>query len=55
MASNVDWDEILKDRYATFKIEENDYVDSLKICNSSDVAAEKIYEVIREAMIFLTI
>ena len=48
MASNVqNWDEILKDRYATFKIEENAFVDSLQICNSTEVAALKIYETIR--------
>ena len=40
MASNVDWAEILKDKYSTFKIEEKAFVESLKICNSNEVAAE---------------
>ena len=48
MASNIDWQLIMKDRFATFKVEETAFLDSLKICNSTDVATEKIYEAVKE-------
>ena len=48
MASNVDWSEILKDKYSTFKIEEKAFVESLKICNSNEIAAEQIYQAIKD-------
>ena len=47
MAENVDWPSIMKDRFATFKIEETAFCDSLKICNSTEVAIAKIYEAIK--------
>ena len=47
MASNIDWQLIMKDRFATFKVEEIAFLESLKICNSTDVATEKIYEAIK--------
>ena len=48
MASNVDWPSIMKDRFATFKVEENAFLESLKICNSTEVAIAKIYEGIKD-------
>ena len=48
MASNIDWALVLRDRFATFKVEENAFVESLKICNSTEVAIERIYEAIKE-------
>ena len=42
------WQEILKDRFPTFKVEENAFMNSLKVCNSTDVSAEKIYESIKD-------
>ena len=48
MASNVDWESILRERYAMFKIEENAFLESLKICNSTEVSAEKIYLTIKD-------
>ena len=48
MASNLDWDVIMRDRYATFKVEENAFIESLSICNSTEVAAERIYETIKD-------
>ena len=47
MADNVNWEKILRDRYSTFKAEEKAYVDSLEICNSTDISIEKIYETIK--------
>ena len=47
MACNIDWEEILKDRFVTFKVEETAFIESLQICNSSEIAAEKIYETIK--------
>ena len=47
MASNVDWEEILRDRYATFKVEEQAFLDSLKICNSTEISTERIYDAIK--------
>ena len=49
MASRFDWDEILRDRYATFKLEEEGFIESLKVCNSTEVSAQKIYYTIRDA------
>ena len=49
MANSIDWDKILRDRYATFKLEEQGFIESLEICNSTEVSAEKIYYTIREA------
>ena len=49
MASkHVDWESILRERYATFKVEENAFLESLKICNSTEVSAEKIYLTIKD-------
>ena len=48
MASYVDWVEILKDRFATFKVEDTAFYESLKICNSTEVAIAKIYESIKD-------
>ena len=48
MASNIDWDVIMRDRFTTFKLEENTFVESLKICNSNEVAAERIYDAIKD-------
>ena len=42
------WSELLKDRYPTYKIEEAAFINSLKVCNSADVSAEKIYECIKD-------
>ena len=38
----------MKDRFATFKVEETAFLDSLKICNSTEVAIAKIYEAIKD-------
>ena len=47
MASNIDWEDVLKDRFPTFKVEELAFIESLKIANSTEVAAERIYEAIK--------
>ena len=49
MASPIDWEDVMRERYATFKLEEEGFLASLEICNSTDVSAEKIYYTIREA------
>ena len=38
----------MKERFPTFKVEEWAFVNSLKVCNSTDVSAEKIYDVIKD-------
>ena len=48
MASLIDWDEVMRERYATFKLEEQGFIESLEICNSTEISAEKIYYTIRE-------
>ena len=48
MASNLNWELILKDRHPTFKVEEQAFIESLKIANSNEVAAEKIYQGIKD-------
>ena len=47
MASNFDWEIILNDRFPTYKVEEQAFVESLKIANSNEVAAERIYHAIK--------
>ena len=49
MAEAIDWEEILKDRYAIFKLEEQGFKESIDICNSTDVSAEKIYYTIMDS------
>ena len=49
MANNIDWLEVMRDRYPTFKLEEQGFKESLEICNSTEVAAVKIYYTIRDA------
>ena len=49
MAAFIDWDELLRDRYPIFKLEEKGFVESLEICNSTEVLAEKIYYTIRDS------
>ena len=39
----------MKDRFATFKVEEMAFMESLKICSSNEVAIQKIYEAIKNA------
>ena len=48
MENDVNWEEVLKDRYATFKLEEEGFLESLKVCNSTEVSAEKIYHTIKQ-------
>ena len=47
MASQVNWDELLKERFPTFKCEEEAYLNSLNIASSVDVYCEQIYEAIK--------
>ena len=42
------WQQPLSDRYATYKVEERAFAQSLKVCNSTDVSAEKIYDAIKD-------
>ena len=49
MASPIDWEKIMKERYFIFKLEEDGFRESLEICNSSNVSAEKIYYKIRDS------
>ena len=48
MASNLDWSLILRDRFATFKVEETAFLESLKICNSTEIAIERVFEAIKD-------
>ena len=47
MAGQVNWEELLKDRFPTYKVEEDAYIDSLEVANSTEVYMERIYEAIR--------
>ena len=42
------WQHLLNDRYPTYKVEERAFAESLKVCNSVDVSAEKIYDAIKD-------
>ena len=44
-----DWELILNDRSPVFKLEEQGFKDSLEICNSTDVSAEKFNYTIRDS------
>ena len=46
MAVQLNWDELLKERFPTYKSEEEAYLNSLNIANSSDVYCEQIYAAI---------
>ena len=47
MASNLDYAQIGKAKFPIYKVEENAFLESLKIANSNEVAAERIYEAIK--------
>ena len=47
MAGQVNWDELLKYRFPTYKVEEDAFIDSLEVANSTEVYIERIYEAIR--------
>ena len=49
MANSIDWEEVMHDRYVTFKLEKQGFRESLEICNSTEVSAEKIYYTIKDA------
>ena len=42
----TDWEELLKAKYASFKVEVEAYLDSLDIATSTEISMAKIYEVI---------
>ena len=46
MAAQVNWEEILKDRFPTYKVEEDAFLDSVHIASSVDVYMERIYAAI---------
>ena len=47
MANQIDWNAILKDRFPTFKTEEECFLNSLSIASSMEVYIEQIYEGIK--------
>ena len=48
MASQVNWSEILDERFPSYKAEVNTFLDTLHISKSTDVSIEKIYGQIRD-------
>ena len=47
MAALENWDEILKERFPTYKVEEDAYIDSLEVAHSTEVYIERIFEAIK--------
>ena len=47
MAGQVNWEQILKDRFPTYKVEEDAFLDSLEVAHSMEVYMQRIYEAIR--------
>ena len=48
MASNVNWEKVLKGRIPVFKAEERAFVEAFDICTSNDFLADHVYDVIRD-------
>ena len=48
MAEGMNWSEILKDRFPTYKIEEDTFIECLDIASSMEVYIEKIYEAVKD-------
>ena len=42
------WQDLLKERYPMYKVEEKAFAESLKVCNSAYVSADKIYQAIKD-------
>ena len=47
MASNDDWKSILREKFPSYKIEVEAFLDSLEVATSSEISASKVYEAIR--------
>ena len=47
MAGQVNWEQILKDRFPTYKVEEDAFIDSLQVAHNIEVYMERIYDAIR--------
>ena len=48
MAGQMNWSQILRERYPTFKVEEDAFLESLDIAASMEVYIEKIYEAVKD-------
>ena len=47
MAAQINWADILSQRFPTFRVEETAYLSCLEIASSMEVYIEKIYEAVR--------
>ena len=47
MAGQVNWEDLLRERFPTYKVEEDAFIDSLEVANSTEVYIERIYEAIK--------
>ena len=48
MASAMDWTEILEERYPSYKVEVDAFLDSLEVSSSPEISIEKIYYAIKD-------
>ena len=47
MASQINWRTLLKERFPTYKVEEQAFISSLDVANSVEVYIERIYEAVK--------
>ena len=48
MASSIDWSELLDQRYPSYKVEVNAFLESLKVSSSPEISIEKVYHAIKD-------
>ena len=48
MASLIDWSELLDQRYPSYKVEVEAFLDSLDVSSSPEISIEKVYYAIKD-------
>ena len=48
MASFINWSELLDQRYPSYKVEVNAFLDSLEVASSPEITIEKVYLAIKD-------
>ena len=48
MANAINWKELIRARYPSYKVEVNAFLESLEVSSSSDISIEKVYEAIKD-------
>ena len=48
MATSIDWEAILDQRYPSYKVEVNAFLDSLEVSSSPEISIEKVYYAMKD-------